>query len=452
MRIGITCYPTYGGSGVVATELGIELAALGHQVHFISYSQPFRLNGREEGIYYHEVPVSSYPLFEFPPYDLALASRMAEVAEFNDLDLLHVHYAIPHSVSALLARQMLAVKGRRLPFVTTLHGTDITLVGLDRSYLPITRYSIQESDGVTAISNYLKEQTIESFGVTHDIEVVTNFVNCDVYAPIKDEAERAKARLRLAKPNEAILMHLSNFRPVKRLVDVIKIFARVVRELPAQLILIGDGPDRSAAEWLAHDLGIQSRVHFLGKQERVNEILPLADIFLMPSELESFGLAALEAMACKVPSIATRVGGVPELIDDGETGLLYTVGDIEGMAQGALSLLSNPARLAAMRNAGRRTAQERFCASLVVPQYVRQRALVSETRSHSASASRAAFGLGYRCSSLTVGRNPSRLQKPSTNSTVSAAVRAVLRSKISLLPPAVSADASAAIAIHFSGL
>jgi N-acetyl-alpha-D-glucosaminyl L-malate synthase BshA len=371
MRIGITCYPTYGGSGVVATELGIELAAMGHEVHFISYSQPFRLNGREGGIFYHEVPVSSYPLFEFPPYDLALASRMAEVAEFNELDLLHVHYAIPHSVSALLARQMLASRGRRLPFVTTLHGTDITLVGLDRSYLPITRYSIQESDGVTSISNYLKEKTIESFGITRGIEVVTNFVNCDVYTPINDEALRAEARMRLAAPHESILMHLSNFRPVKRVVDVVKIFARIAKEMPAQLVLIGDGPDRSAAEWLAHDLGIQSRIHFLGKQERVNELLPLADLLLMPSELESFGLAALEAMACKVPSIATRVGGVPELIDDGETGLLYKVGDVEGMAQGALSLLSAPDRLNAMREAARRTAQKRFCASLVVPQYVR---------------------------------------------------------------------------------
>jgi N-acetyl-alpha-D-glucosaminyl L-malate synthase BshA len=371
MRIGITCYPTYGGSGVVATELGIELAAQGHQVHFISYSQPFRLQGREEGIFYHEVPVSSYPLFEFPPYDLALASRMAEVAEFNELDLLHVHYAIPHSVSALLARQMLESRGRRLPFVTTLHGTDITLVGLDRSYLPITRYSIQQSDGVTAISSYLKEKTVESFGITRPIEVITNFVNCDVYTPIKHEAVRALARKRLAAPEEAILMHLSNFRPVKRVVDVVKIFAQVAREMPARLILIGDGPDRSAAEWLAHDLGIQGRVHFLGKQERVNELLPLADLLLMPSELESFGLAALEAMACKVPSIATRVGGVPELIDDGETGLLYAVGDVDGMAAGALGLLRDKERLHAMREAARCTAQKRFCASLVVPQYVR---------------------------------------------------------------------------------
>ena len=371
MRIGITCYPTYGGSGVVATELGIELAKLGHEIHFISYSQPFRLSGRDdEGIFFHEVPVANYPLFEFPPYDLALASRMAEVAEFYNLDLLHVHYAIPHSVCALLAQQILASRGRRLPFVTTLHGTDITLVGQDRGYLPITRHAIQESDGVTSISNYLKEKTIDSFGVTRDIEVVTNFVNCDVYAPCKDEDARADSRRKIAAPHEPILMHLSNFRPVKRVVDVVKIFARIVKEMPAQLVLVGDGPERSAAEWLAHDLGIQGKVHFLGKQDRVNELLPLADLLLMPSELESFGLAALEAMACKVPSIATRVGGVPELIDDGVTGLLFNVGDVDGMAQGALSLLTDKTRLDTMRDAARRTAQKRFCASLVVPHYV----------------------------------------------------------------------------------
>ena len=374
MRIGITCYPTYGGSGVVATELGIELAARGHEVHFISYSQPFRLSGRDKGILYHEVPVSSYPLFEFPPYDLALASRMAEVAEYHELDLLHVHYAIPHSVSALLARQMLAARGRRLPFVTTLHGTDITLVGMDRSYLPITQYAIQESDGVTSISNYLKEETLTHFGITRPIEVITNFVNCDEYVPIKDEAARAEARGRLAglsNPGDAILMHLSNFRPVKRVVDVVKVFALVARELPAQLFLVGDGPERSAAEWLAHDLQINDKVHFMGKQERVNELLPLADLMVMPSELESFGLAALEAMACKVPSIATRVGGVPELIDDGVTGLLYPVGNVEDMAAGAVSLLKDRDRLNAMREAGRETAQKRFCSSLVVPHYVR---------------------------------------------------------------------------------
>jgi N-acetyl-alpha-D-glucosaminyl L-malate synthase BshA len=296
---------------------------------------------------------------------------MAEVAEFYELDLLHVHYAIPHSVSALLARQMLAAKGRRLPFVTTLHGTDITLVGLDRSYLPITRYAIQESDGVSSISSYLKAKTLEDFGVTRPIEVIPNFVNCDVYQPIRDEAARAEVRRRLAKPDEAILMHLSNFRPVKRVVDVVKVFARVVREVPAQLVLVGDGPDRSSAEWLAHDLQIQDKVHFMGKQERVNELLPLADLMLMPSELESFGLAALEAMACKVPAIATGVGGVPELIDDGETGLLYPVGDVDAMAAGALTLLGDRARLETMREAARKTAQKRFCSTLVIPQYVK---------------------------------------------------------------------------------
>lgn len=371
MRIGITCYPTYGGSGVVATELGIELAASGHEVHFISYSQPFRLSGRDDGIFYHEVPVSSYPLFEFPPYDLALASRMAEVAEFCDLDLLHVHYAIPHSVSALLARQMLAARGRKLPFVTTLHGTDITLVGLDRSYLPITRYAIQESDGVTSISTYLKDKTVADFGVSRPIEVIPNFVNCDVYTPIADEGSRALARSRFAQPEEAVFIHLSNFRPVKRVVDVVKVFAQVARDVPSQLILVGDGPDRSAAEWLAHDLKINDRIHFLGKQDRVNELLPLADLMIMPSSLESFGLAALEAMACKVPAIATRVGGVPELIEHGVTGLLYPVGDIDGMAAGALSLLNDRSRLDVMREAARKDAQKRFCASLVLPKYVK---------------------------------------------------------------------------------
>ena len=370
MRIGITCYPTYGGSGVVATELGIELAAAGHEVHFISYSQPFRLNGRNEGVFYHEVPVSNYPLFEFPPYDLALASRMAEVAEFNDLDLLHVHYAIPHSVSALLARQMLASRGRRLPFVTTLHGTDITLVGLDRSYLSITQYAIQESDGVTSISSYLKEKTLEDFGITRGIEVIPNFVNCDVYTPFTDEAVRSEARKRFAKDGEAILIHLSNFRPVKRVVDVVKIFARVAREVPAQLVLVGDGPDRSAAEWLAHELGIHDRIHFLGKQERVNELLAMADLMVMPSELESFGLAALEAMACKVPAIATRVGGVPELIDDGVTGLLFPVAALDAMAAGIVALLQNRDRLETMRDAARKTARTRFCATKIVPRYV----------------------------------------------------------------------------------
>jgi N-acetyl-alpha-D-glucosaminyl L-malate synthase BshA len=382
MVIGITCYPTYGGSGVVATELGIELAALGHEVHFISYSQPFRLTGRETGIFYHEVPVSNYPLFEFPPYDLALASRMAEVAEYYRLDLLHVHYAIPHSVSALLARQMLAERGKRLPFVTTLHGTDITLVGMDRSYLPITRYAIQQSDGVTSISSYLKEVTETNFGISSSgkgssgkgrpIEVVHNFVNCDVYKPFPEaESEaRSKARARFATPGEFLLMHLSNFRPVKRVADVVQTFARVARQLPARLALIGDGPDRSTAEWLAHSLGIHDRIHFLGKQDSVSELLPLADLMLMPSEMESFGLAALEAMACETPAIATRVGGVPELITDGVDGLLFPIGDVKAMAAASVALLKDPERHLAMSKAARKTAQDRFCSTRILPRYI----------------------------------------------------------------------------------
>ena len=368
MKIGITCYPTYGGSGVVATELGIELATIGHEVHFITYSQPFRLSGREKGIFYHEVPVSNYPLFEYPPYDLALATRMSEVAEYYELDLLHVHYAIPHSVSALLARQMLAARNRKLPFVTTLHGTDITLVGLDRSYLPITRFAIEESDGVTAISSYLRDKTVQDFEIKRDIEVIPNFVNCDVYTPLSDRRE--EMRKAFAPNGEKLLLHLSNFRPVKRVVDAVEVFSRVVHEMPAKLLMVGDGPDRSAAEWMAHSKGIQHSVQFLGKQESVNELLPLADLILMPSEMESFGLAALEGMACQVPSIATRVGGVSELIDDGETGRLFEVGDVDGMAEAAIDLLSHPEKLREMGYAARRTAQARFCASRIIPKYV----------------------------------------------------------------------------------
>jgi len=370
MKIGITCYPTYGGSGVVATELGIELAAAGHQVHFIAYSQPFRLRGREQDIAFHEVPVSNYPLFEYPPYDLALATRMAEVAAYYELDLLHVHYAIPHSISAYLARQMLLRQNRRLPFITTLHGTDITLVGLDHSYLPITRFGIDESDGVTAISNYLRDKTVQEFHPERPIHVIPNFVNCDVYMPL-DEAARAAGRTRYAEPGEKILVHLSNFRPVKRTADVIRVFSRVARELPARLLMIGDGPDRSAAEWIAHRKGIQDRVHFLGKQSSVTEILPLADLLLMPSELESFGLVALEAMACRVPTIATRVGGVPELIEDGVNGRLFPVGDVDGMAGAAVELLRDPGRLQAMAETARHTAQSRYCTSKIIPLYER---------------------------------------------------------------------------------
>ena len=367
MKIGITCYPTYGGSGVVATELGIELAARGHEIHFITYSQPFRLTGREANIRYHEVPVSNYPLFEYPPYDLALATRMAEVAEIYDLDLLHVHYAIPHSVSALLAKQMLEARGRRLPFITTLHGTDITLVGLDRSYLSITRFGIEQSDGVTSISSYLRDRTHEAFEIDTDIEVIRNFVNCDVYER-KPESYR-RLRPEFAPSDEKLLVHLSNFRPVKRVLDVVETFARVSAKVPSRLLMVGDGPDRSAAEFLAVRLGVGDRVNFLGKQENVNELLPVADLMLMPSEMESFGLAALEAMACCVPAVATEVGGIPELIDNGVNGLMYAVGDVEGMASGTIALLSDEARLNEMAVEARRTAQRKFCASQIIPLY-----------------------------------------------------------------------------------
>ena len=378
-KIGITCYPTYGGSGVVATELGIELAARGHEVHFITSSPPFRLNGREANIHFHEVNVYHYPLFEHPPYDLALATRMAEVAEFYSLDLLHVHYAIPHSLSALLARQMLETRHeparrRYLPFITTLHGTDITLVGLDRSYLPITQFGIEQSDGVTAISDYLRDRTREAFNIQGEIEVIRNFVNCDVY--VRVPTKLAAMRPRYASDEEKLLVHLSNFRPVKRILDVVAVFARVAKALPARLMMIGDGPDRSAAEHLALTLGVADRIHFLGKQDNVNELLPLADLMLMPSEMESFGLAALEAMACSVPSIATRVGGVPELIDDGAgpqggpaNGMLFPVGDIEAMAEAAIALLRDTPRLNAMATAARKTASDRFCSSRIIPLY-----------------------------------------------------------------------------------
>jgi N-acetyl-alpha-D-glucosaminyl L-malate synthase BshA len=367
MKIGITCYPTYGGSGVVATELGIELANRGHDIHFISYAQPFRLSGREERIHFHEVPVSNYPLFEFPPYSLALATRMSEVAEYYDLDLLHVHYAIPHSVSAMLARQMLARNGRRLPFVTTLHGTDITLVGADRAYLPITRYAIDESDGVTSISDYLRRMTVETFATTRPIEVITNFVNCDVY--LRDPETSKIVRAQYAEPDEAVLVHLSNFRPVKRIQDVIRIFAGVAKEMPARLLMVGDGPERSSAEWLAKSLNISDRVAFLGKHDQVNQLLPAADLMLMPSEMESFGLAALEAMACEVPTIGTNVGGVPELIHDGVTGLLFPVGDVDGMSAAAVALLQDRNRLKEMAHAGRQEAQRTYCATRVIPKY-----------------------------------------------------------------------------------
>ena len=370
MKIGITCYPTYGGSGVVGTELGIELAQRGHEVHFIAYQQPIRLNTKQPRTFFHEVTVSQYPLFEYPPYDLALATRMAEVAEIYNLDILHVHYAIPHSVSALLARQMLAAqtngKARKLPFVTTLHGTDITIVGADRSYLPVTRYSIEQSDGVTAISNYLKKRTVQEFEVKNPIEVIYNFVNCDIY---KRDPKAAENRTEYAGKDERILVHVSNFRPVKRLCDVIEIFDRVQKKVPSRLLLMGDGPERSRAEWLVNQKGLRNRVEFLGKVDRVYEKLSIADLMLVPSEMESFGLSALEAMACEVPAIATSVGGVPEVVDHERSGFLAQVGDVETMARYAIDILSDEKRLREMGKAARWEAQTRFCSSSIIPEY-----------------------------------------------------------------------------------
>lgn len=379
MKIGITCYPTYGGSGVVATELGIELAARGHEVHFISYSQPIRLTEFGPNLHFHEVSVSQYPLFQYPPYDLALATKMAEVADGYKLDLLHVHYAIPHSVSALLAKQMLANARngtrRKLPFVTTLHGTDITLVGLDRSYLPITRFSIEQSDGVTSISKYLRDRTVKEFEVQNPIEVIYNFVNCDLYTRSTKNADH---RADYADPSERILVHLSNFRPVKRVLDVVETFDRVNKQIPSRLLMIGDGPDRSSAEWLVRKKKLQDRVHFLGKQDNVQSKLAISDLMLMPSELESFGLAALEAMACKVPAISTNVGGVPELIDHGKTGFLTPVGDVESMAKYAIEVLSDEKRLREMGELARFEAQTRFCSTEIISKYERFYARVLE--------------------------------------------------------------------------
>ncbi len=363
MKIGITCYPTYGGSGVVATELGIELAARGHEIHFISYAMPIRLSSTHERIHFHEVEVTSYPLFDHPPYTLALATKMFEVASQASLDLLHVHYAIPHSVSALLARMMAMPK--RLPFITTLHGTDITLVGSDRSYLPITRFSIEQSDGVTSISNYLRERTIREFEIKRPIEVIPNFVNCDQYMRCRDQS----ARQQWAQHNEPILMHLSNFRPVKRITDVVEIFALVREKIPAKLVMMGDGPDRGAAEYIVRKKDLSKDVFFMGKQDNVQDKLGVADLFLLPSEEESFGLAALEAMACEVPVIASNVGGLPEVVTDGVDGYLIAPHDVETGAARALEILTRPDLGRSMGRQARANARAKYCANDVIPMY-----------------------------------------------------------------------------------
>ena len=365
MNIGITVYSTYGGSGIVGSELGKELAERGHNVHFIASSLPTRLTELNERVRFHEVEMMSYPLFEHQPYTLALATKMAKVAETEKLDLLHVHYAIPHSISAILARESLK-PNRYLPVVTTLHGTDITLVGADRSYLPITRYGIVQSDGVTAISHYLKRATHEIFNFD-DITVIPNFVCQHDY----QRRPRPELRKALAPANESLLVHVSNFRPVKRPVDCVEIFARVVRKgLPARLIMVGDGSERTNAEHRARCLGIYDKCSFVGKQPNIVDYLSVGDVLLLPSEQESFGLAALEAMACEVPVVASRVGGLPEVVDDGETGYLSAVGDIDKMAEDAARLISDHDLRDEMGRRAREAAVSRYRTDIVIPQYI----------------------------------------------------------------------------------
>lgn len=335
MKIGIVCYPTFGGSGVVATELGKALAKEGHEVHFITYSQPTRLDFLNENLFYHEVEFHSYPLFEYPPYELALASKMVSVVKNEKLDLLHVHYAIPHASAAYMAKQILKTHGIYIPVITTLHGTDITLVGKDASYEPVVTFSINESDGVTSVSDDLKKETYHSFKITRDIEVIPNFIDLEKFKKQKkDHFKKA-----ICPNGESLIVHTSNFRKVKRVGDVIKVFNNIHKEIPSKLLLIGDGPERSMAETMTRDLAISDAVRFLGKQEAVEEVLSVADLFLMPSEKESFGLAALEAMACEVPVISSNTGGIPELQMQGVTGFMSNVGDVEDMTRNALYVL-----------------------------------------------------------------------------------------------------------------
>ena len=364
MKIGITCYPTYGGSGVIATELGKELALRGHEVHFISYALPFRLSHYIENIVFHEVEISTYPLFEFPLYSLSLASKMVEVAEFEKLDLLHVHYAIPHATSAYLAKEMMS-KNRDLKIFTTLHGTDITLVGLEPSFLPLVKFSIEKSDGVTTVSRFLKEKTITNYSIEADIRVIPNFVDTNLFKP-ESHGEFRKA---IAPNGEKILVHTSNFRPVKRVPDTIKIFEKVQKEIPAKLILVGDGPDRSECERLSRQLDLCDNVKFLGKQEGLVEILSSSDLFLIPSQSESFGLAALEAMACGLPVVSSSVGGLPELVKHNETGFIAEIGDVDRMAKYTLELLGNDKKYKLFSENSRQRAVDKFDKSKVVPLY-----------------------------------------------------------------------------------
>ena len=366
VKIGITCYPTYGGSGAVATELGIALARRGHEIHFITYKQPFRLPAFLPRIFFHEVDVGRYPLFEYPPYDLALAVRMHEVVRDHGLDLLHCHYAIPHATSAWIAKEMLRPTRPDIRVVTTLHGTDITIVGQDPSFRPITKFSIEKSDGLTAVSQYLQTQTLTTFGCTAcRIEVIPNFVDPEIYdrslyTSILDEQVDSNAR---------VLMHVSNFRAVKRVKDVVRVFGRVAAQMPAVLVMVGDGPDRVHAEAEARDLGLHEKVFFLGKIDAVAPLLAGADLFLLPSASESFGLSALEALACGVPVIATNVGGLPEVVRDGETGVLCAVGDIDAMSEAAVAILRDTDRWQAMSKLAAADTRERFSLDAIVAEY-----------------------------------------------------------------------------------
>ncbi|MEJ2343260.1 MAG: N-acetyl-alpha-D-glucosaminyl L-malate synthase BshA [Gemmatimonadales bacterium] len=366
MKIGITCYPTFGGSGAVATELGLELADRGHEIHFISYAQPFRLIHFHEGLFFHEVEVNRYPLFVYPPYSLALAVSMHEITRDHGLDLLHVHYAIPHATTAWIAREMLRSEGSDVKLVTTLHGTDITLVGQDPSYWSITKFSIEHSDGLTAVSQYLQRETYKAFQCPEcAIRVIPNFIDPAVYQRGRYECQRGV----LAPDDEKIVMHISNFRAVKRIEDVVRVFDRLARTVPSRLIFVGDGPDRQVAEDLSRELGWEKRVTFLGKLESVAELLACADLFLLPSEEESFGLVALEAMASGVPVIGSSGSGLSEVVTDGLTGRLHPVGDVEAMAESAVELLSDSECWSRVSRAARESAVERFSSDRIVPQY-----------------------------------------------------------------------------------
>ncbi len=364
MRIGIVCYPTFGGSGVLATELGKALADKGHSVHFITYQQPVRLNIFNANIYYHEVRVPTYPLFDYPPYEIALASTMVDVIMNHNLDLLHVHYAIPHASAAFMAKQIIQKSGRNIPVITTLHGTDITLVGRDKTYAPVVTFSINESDAITAVSNNLREETYRSFSIQKDIEVIYNFVDVSRFNKKPIDAFR-----KVISPNgEKIIVHASNFRKIKRVYDVVEIFVQIKKAIPSKLLMIGDGPERTGCEELARRLGVHDDVRFLGKQEQMEEIMAVADLFLLPSEYESFGLSALEAMAAHVPVISSDAGGLPEVNINGVTGFLAKVGDVGTMSQCAIDLLKNEEQLSQFKQNAFEQAS-RFDIHNIVPQY-----------------------------------------------------------------------------------